>query len=72
MMTLIRVVLFVSTIIYLEGKFISNKKQKKNKSKRNLLSKTKPQRQVSLQRTAFWLPGRQQALFKYFPVVPGT
>lgn len=29
MMTLIRVVLFVSTIIYLEGKFISNKKQKK-------------------------------------------
>lgn len=53
MMTLIRVVLFVSTIIYLEGKFASNKKQKKNKSKRNLLSKTKPQRQVSLQRTAF-------------------
>lgn len=29
MMTLIRVVLFVSTIIYLEGKFASNKKQKK-------------------------------------------
>lgn len=33
MMTLIRVVLFVSTIIYLEGKFISNKKQKKTRAR---------------------------------------
>lgn len=34
-----------STIIYLEGKFASNKKQKKQEREK-LLSKTKPKRQV--------------------------